>query len=926
MPRVHKPRAIIDRKVLMGELDDMASWSGVTAKTRPKVLALFKDALAAGAVEVRRRFEEEAVSGAETTRAQSYLIDQLVAALFEFTTRHVYPKANPTKGEQIAVAATGGYGRGMLAPHSDIDLLFLLPYKQTPHVEQVVEYMLYMLWDLGLKVGHATRSIEDNIKLAESDITIRTSLLDARWLFGNRSLFDAFRERYKSKVIQGSEQAFVDAKLGERDDRLERMGDTRYVLEPNIKEGKGGLRDLQTLFWIGKYLYGLDTVSGMVKAGVLTKSDGRRFAKADNFLWTVRCHLHYLAGRAEERLTFDVQATLAERMNYTDRPGASGVERFMKHYYLVAKDVGSLTRIVCAVLEDTQKKKKFRIPMFSLFSKPIDGFSVEGGRIDFEEGMDLRAKPLALLRLFHEAQANRLDIHPNALRRVTQNLKLVNRALRKDPEANRLFMEMLTSKNDPRTTLLRLNEAGVFGRFVPDFGRVVAQMQYDMYHVYTVDEHTIRAIGILAEIERGELAQDHPISTKVIHEVQSRRALYVAVLLHDIAKGRGGDHSVLGAEVAEKLCPRFGLNEWETETVSWLVGAHLTMSRTAFKRDVDDPQTAQDFAAVVQSPERLRLLLILTVVDIRAVGPGVWNNWKAVLLGDLYERTQEVLSGNVSEDKRTRRVARAKTALAEALADWDADAIQAYQALGYDSYWLMFDTETQVRHARFIRGAEDRNSGLHVETNVNPDRDITEILVYTPDHPGLFARIAGAMALGGASIQDAKIVTLANGMALDTFWIQDPDGTAYDDEGQLDRLRKRIEDVLEGRRSAGRDLETARSGMLRSRTDVFTVAPRVLVDNAASRNHTVIELNGRDRPGFLHDITNALTGLGLQIASAHISTYGERAVDVFYVKDVFGLKIEHDEKIKTIKAKLLEAILPPADEPKAAGRAANAAG
>ena len=911
MARVHKPRDIIDRKALLGALHDLASWSGHSSKTQPKVLALFKDALAKGSEEVQRRFEACEAGGIETTRAQCYLVDQLVATIYEYATRYVYPMANPTKGEQIAVAATGGYGRGTLAPHSDIDLLFLLPYKQTPLIEQVVEYMLYTLWDLGLKVGHATRSIEENLKLAVGDITIRTSLLDARWLFGNRPLFDDFKRLYRAKVISGSEQTFVDAKLAERDERIARMGDTRYVLEPNIKEGKGGLRDLQTLFWIAKYLYGVDTVAGMVEKGVLSKRDARRFNKADSFLWTVRCHLHYLAERPEERLTFDTQPAISARMNYTDRPGVRGVERFMKHYYLVAKDVGDLTRIVCAVLEESQKKKRFRLPSFSLFGKAIDGFAVDGQRIDYAPGADLSAHPTLILRLFHEAQRNRLLIHPNALRQVTQNLRLVDAAMRRDPEANRLFIDMLTSLEDPQTTLTRLNEAGVFGRFIPDFGRVVAQMQYDMYHVYTVDEHTIRAIGILSAIERGELAQDHPISARVIHEVQSRRVLYVAVLLHDIAKGRGGDHSVLGGKVAEKLCPQFGFTEWETETVAWLVRQHLTMSNNAFKRDVGDPKTVADFAEVVQSPERLRLLLVLTVADIRAVGPGVWNNWKAVLLGELYERTQEYLSGGVPVERRAQRVGAAKDALAKRLTDWTPAAVEAHLALGYNAYWLIFDTDTHERHARFIQAAEASGNRLHVVTNVDPSHDITEMLVYTPDHPGLFARIAGAMALAGATILDAKIVTLANGMALDTFWFQDAAGGAFDDPDQLKRLRDRVEAVLEGRRSAGKELKEARQGRLPSRTAVFTVAPRVLIDNKASTNHTVIEVNGRDRPGFLHDVTNALTGLGLQIASAHISTYGERAVDVFYVKDVFGLKVEHEDKLNTVREKLLTAIQPP---------------
>ncbi|MDP6786425.1 MAG: [protein-PII] uridylyltransferase [Rhodospirillales bacterium] len=919
MARVPKPRDIIDRKALAGDLADLTG--GKASAARPRAVALFKAALADGWAEIRRRFEKAAAPGSEIVHANSYLIDQLVRSLYDFTLGHLYPVPNPTKGEQLTIAATGGYGRAELAPYSDIDLLFLLPYKLTPHGEQVIESLLYTLWDMGLKVGHAARSVADCIRLADDDLTIRTSLLEARWLCGDQKLFGQLETRFAREVVAATGPDFVEAKLAERDQRHERMGDTRYVLEPNVKEGKGGLRDLQTLFWIAKYLYPVADVGGLVEHGVLTADDARHFARSENFLWTVRIHLHYLADRPEERLTFDVQTVIGERMGYRDHAGTKGVERFMKHYYLTAKDVGDLTRVLCAVLEERHKKRRSFFRMPHIFSGPgrIEGFRVDGDRLTVDGDDAFAAEPGKLIRLFHEAQRHDLDIHPQALRLATQNLGLIDGALRADAEANRLFMEILTSPKDPEMALRRLNEAGVFGRFIPDFGRVVAQMQYDMYHVYTVDEHTIRAIGILAAIEKGTLTDDHPVASAVVHEVESRRVLYLALLLHDIAKGRGGDHSVLGAEIALKMGARMGFSEWETETVAWLVRHHLLMSAAAFKRDLEDAKTISDFIAVVQSPERLRLLLVLTVADIRAVGPGVWNAWKATLLRELYYRAVEEMTGGVSAEHRQARVEKAQDALRQRLADWPAAEIEEHIERGYPAYWLTLDADTHAHHAQAVREAERRGLDLHIETRVDPASDVTEILIYATDHPGLFAKIAGAMALTGAAIVDAKIVTLTNGMALDTFSIQDSRGGAFDNPGRLKKMWKRIEDAVAGRLRPERELDLVRRRALPSRTRVFKVPPRVLIDNRASAGHTVIEVNGRDRAGFLFDVTSALTDLGLQIASAHISTYGERVVDVFYVKDVFGLKMEHEERLTHIRETLIEAVSEPqADDAQAA--------
>jgi len=910
MANVPKPRQIIDRKALLGRLEDLVSWSGYSSATQGDVLGHYRDALEAGEREVRRRFEEEGASGRETIRSRAYLIDQLVRAIHDFAWRHAYPSANPTTGDTISVVATGGYGRGELAPHSDVDLMFLLSYKVTPHTEQIVEFALYTLWDLGLKVGHATRSVDEALRLARDDLTIRTSLFESRLITGDNALFDEFRRRFMDEVVKGSGPAFVEAKLAERDARHDRLGDARYVLEPNLKDGKGGLRDLQTLYWIAKYLYRVDAVDELAAKSVLTSQDIRRFTKAENFLWTVRCHLHYLAGRPEERLTFNIQTEIAPRMKYTDRKGTRGVERFMKHYFLIAKDVGDLTRILCAVLEEQHaKRSRFRLPSFAFGRRAADGFRLDGERLTVAHDNVFDEAPVKLLQLFHEAQRLDLDVHPAALRLVTQNLKRIDKALRRDAEANRLFMEMLTGPN-PEVTLMRMNESGVFGRFIPDFGRVVAQMQYDMYHVYTVDEHTIRAIGIVNGIATKRLVEDHPVSCEIIQEIQSRSVLYLSVLLHDIAKGRGGDHSELGAGIALKLAPRLGLDKWETETVSWLVLHHLLMSDTAFKRDLDDPKTVSDFVDIVQSPERLRLLLILTVVDIRAVGPNVWNAWKAGLLRELYWRAQEHLTGGVDAGRRQHRVAGAKARLADALGDWPEDELESHLARGTPEYWLGFDTETLAYQAGVVRKAEQEDARLSIDTVVDAARDATAITIYTADHPGLFAKIAGAMALSGADIVDAKIVTLANGMALDTFWIQRTGGEPFDEGGRLKKLERRIADALASTLNPVRELEKARANAMPKRTSVFKVPPQVLIDNNASSNYTVIEINARNRLGLLHDLTAAITESGLQIASAHIASYGERAVDVFYVKDVFGLKLSHPAKLDDVRDRLGRAIAP----------------
>jgi [protein-PII] uridylyltransferase len=739
-------------------------------------------------------------------------------------------------------------------------------------------------------------------------MTIRTAVLEARWLWGDEKLFDSAMRRFRKEVVSGTAAEFVTAKLAERDERHVKMGDSRYVVEPNVKDGKGGLRDLHTLYWIGKYVHGVERPADLVGAGLLTAAEFRRFERAERFFWSVRCHLHLLAGRPEERLSFDYQPRIAEIMNYADRPGKSAVERFMQFYFLNAKTVGDLTGLFLAQLDEQLGKKGFRFALPTIRRRPkrLGGFVLDRGRISIPSDNFFQSDLVRLLELFALAARERLEIHPTAMRAATRDAVLIDRAARDDPKANALFMEVLTSVHHPELVLRWMNEAGVFGRFVPDFGRVVAQMQFDMYHHYTVDEHSIRAIGLLAAIERGELKQDHPISTAIFKQIASRRVLYVAVLLHDIAKGRGGDHSVIGAEIALKLGPRFGLDPAETETVSWLVRHHLLLSSTAFKRDLADPKTIEDFVRQVQSPERLRLLLILTVCDIRAVGPGVWNEWKRTLLRTLFEAAEERLRLGHKQHGRTELVHARQKELADALG-WKASVIKAHAKRLPDSYWLAEPLPWQVANARQVAEAEARigEAAPNVIVEEDAESGATRVSVFAPDREGLFYRICAGLASAGANIIDARIHTTRDGMALDNLLVLDGRGQPYGDRRQRGRLARAVETALA---KAGR--LPLPSGEPPRRTTAFQVAPSVAIAERASTRTTVVEVNARDRPALLAALAAAIHECGHTIHSAHIATYGERAVDVFYVSAPGGTKLSGEE-IEELRARLLEAAREP---------------
>ncbi|MDC8755506.1 [protein-PII] uridylyltransferase [Erythrobacter sp. sf7] len=903
--RVPGQRAIIDRRALADEVAGLHEAQGT--KARAAIVKALRAALDAGRAELERRLAEAPSAGHEVTGGYSFLTDQLLRVIHDHVTTHLYPVPNRTQAERLAILAVGGYGRAEMAPHSDIDIAFITPMKRSPWCEQVIEAMLYLLWDLGLKVGHSSRTVADTMRQAREDLTIRTALLEGRLVWGDQELYEELRQRFWNEVAKGSERQFLTQKLAERDARHKRMGDSRYVVEPNIKDGKGGLRDLQTLYWIGKYVHRVQNAAELVDVGLLTASEYRSFRRAEGFLLAVRCHMHIITDRAEDRLTFDLQRQVAERMNFADRPGKSAVERFMQFYFLQAKRVGSLTGVFLAHLDQEFAKKRTRSGFFAGFTqrpRVFKGYVVEGGRLRAPGDDWFRADPVRLIEVFQLAEAEGLEVHPETMRLADRDARLIDGRVRRDKRANTLFLDLLAGRKDPETALRWMNEAGVFGRFVPDFGRVNAQMQFDMYHHYTVDEHTIRAIGLLSQIERGLLTADHPRATRELPKVASRRAIYVAVLLHDIAKGRGGDHSVLGAEVAHRLCPRFGLDEKETDLVAWLVLHHLLMSRTAQKRDLTDPKTIEDFVGEVQSLERLRNLAILTAVDIRAVGPGTWNSWKAQLLGELFDAAQERLRLGHKGHGRAQRVAAKKDAVARLLGDND-HLVDSTGALLADAYWIAEPEDiiaSNLLQYEAARAAEDQLS-IHCEPDET--RGATRVNVIAADHPGLFYRMAGGIHLAGGNIIDARIHTAKSGYAFDNFLVQDQHGQPMGEDAQIARIKKGIRDALLAKVELVPKL--AARPLAHSRAKAFDVAPRVGFDNDASNHFTVVEVTARDRPALLNRLAHALYKANLIVHSAHITAYGEAAADTFYVTDLTGAKVKAPERMAEIEAALLEA-------------------
>ncbi|MFK7744218.1 MAG: [protein-PII] uridylyltransferase [Roseobacter sp.] len=897
------PDQIFDRAAFDKSFEAAVEGNTNQSDIRRAVVSLLHDAQKTGRAKIEEAFLKAPFDARPMTRAYTHLTDEILKSVLHVATNVLHPKPNPTASEHLALIAVGGYGRGEMAPYSDVDLLFLTPYKITAWAESVIESMLYILWDLKMKVGHASRTIKDCIRLGAADFTIQTALLEHRFLAGDTALAQQFAQRLRTDLFAGSGKQFIEAKLAERESRHIKQGQ-RYVVEPNVKEGKGGLRDLQSLFWIAKHIHGVKDAADLVGLGVFTAEEFESFVAAEDFLWAVRSHLHLIAGRATEQLTFDTQVQVAEAMGYQDARGRRGVEIFMQAYFLHATEVGDLTRIFLTKLEaDHAKDDPLLERIFRRKPKIKAGYEVVHNRIAIQDEHAFLADKLNLLRLFEEALRTGMLIHPDAMRLVKSNLDLIDEDMRNTPEARRIFFDLLLKHGNPERALRRMNELGVLSAFIPEFEHIVAMMQFNMYHSYTVDEHIIQCIKNLSEIERGDLEEDLPVASSILKKGVDRKVLYTALLLHDIAKGRPEDHSMLGAQMARKIAPRLGLNKADTDTVEWLIRYHLLMSDMAQKRDIADPRTVRDFAKAVQTVKRLDLLCVLTVCDIRGVGPSTWNNWKAVLIRALYRQTKRALETGLEDLNRENRGAEAKRALREVLSGWSRKDLQAETTRHYDPYWQGLHVTAHQVFAEMLRHIEEDE--IKIDLHPDEDRDATRACFVMPDHPGIFARLAGALALVGANVVDARSYTTKDGMITDAYWIQDADGNPYD-VSRLPRLRKMIERTLMGEVVTTEAMKSR--DKVKKRERAFTVPTHITFDNEGSEIYTIIEVDTRDRPGLLHDLARTLADANVYIANAVIATYGEQVVDTFYVKDMFGLKYYSESKQRSLEKRLRTAI------------------
>ncbi len=896
-------------KKIYSEAETIWQASDDEASKKAKLLSLLRIYLDEKRAQIKKAFLSGKKNGIETGMINAEMVDELISFLFSFGAEKVFHLKS--KADEISVIAVGGYGRKILSPYSDIDLLFMPPSGYGKEQTKLIEFVLYMMWDLKFKLGHGVRTLKESIKYAKEDMTIRTNLLEARLICGNKKQFSEFEAKYRKEIADKTIKEFVKAKLDERNERSSKMEISRYLVEPNVKNGRGGLRDLHVLFWLAKYIFGIMDIQELAQNKILSESTIHSFIKAHDFFVEVRCHLHYLAGRIQDTLTFESQKEIAERMNYKDISRQLAVEKFMKTYFLHAKIVGNLTGIFCALIEE-----KYNLDVSNLASKKIadldDNFIVIGKRLYCFSESEFLNNPIDFIKLFRVVQINDCDIHPKMLQLMADNLHKVIE-LRKDPEANKIFLDILCGENAEKN-LRRMSDAGVLAVFIPAFARITAQMQFDMYHVYTTDEHTIRTVGSLQALEQNNLGLLNDVDTnpadinffsEMISNIHNKRIIYVAAFLHDIAKGRGGDHSFKGEKISRKLAKRLGLNADECEEVAWLVGQHLLIPHTAFKRDIGQEKVIKDFLDKVQSPERLKALTAITVSDVMAVGPKIWTNWKSTLIKELYRLTEEKLYGSSKISGAERLEAKKQSFIVQYGDKLGSETILEHISGGDASYWLSYDEEEIFAHANLIDRAIKEQAQIAFDITQKDNNQATDITIYTNDSKGLFSRICGGIAISRTSIINAKITTFENGMILDSFMLEDMGGGAILEERKQEKLKKNISRAINNEIDIKAELhKVIQSDSSSKYKDLMRKGGAVFIDNNISATHTIIEITADDKVGFLFEFSDILQDMEIQISSAHIYTYGARVADVFYVKDKFGFKVADADLIENLRSKL----------------------
>ncbi|MCF6292417.1 MAG: [protein-PII] uridylyltransferase [Robiginitomaculum sp.] len=894
----------LEEAELLEQLNTLVKLKGGFLAARSDILAVLKQACA----DIKAHGLQVLIDtndGMQCCLALSSGQDQLLKVICNFVaadTAGGWPKG-------LSLCATGGYGREELAPKSDLDLLFLTT-KDKVQDSELIEKILYLLWDCGLQVGHAVRSHKISLQLAKTEHTIATAMMDLRFLFGDDGLCVKLTHSLKRQNNTKSNRQFVSDKLRERDIRHRRIGPTRYLVEPNIKEGKGGLRDLQTLVWIAQRLEPKAKISGGTDLTFFRAAEYRKFVKIGRFLWTIRCWLHFISDRAEDRLSFDLQPELARKLSYRDTTKKPAVERLMKSYFLNAKEVGFLTRIFCAKLEEkAAKPAPFAIgDVFSKTEKTTSkaGFEIVNGRLNFSDTKPLVSQPEVFIELFLIADRDEIHIHPDALAHIRTEARGIDRSARRNSKTSTSLLKCLTKSRDPEGLLRLMGETGLLGKLIPEYGRIIGQTQFNMYHSYTVDEHTYRAIGILRELEVGEMQVVGLDVAEVLNKTDNKEVLYLAMLLHDTGKGLG-DQELQGGIVTRKVCTRLGLTSSQTELAGWLVENHLLFSDTAQGRDLGDPETIVKFTNKVGSLERLRLLFALTIADISAVGDGVWTEWKGQLLVALYLQTEQLFLGRTGlpadRELKSDLAKRTKEELRKSINDnefWNYWLTEPST-----NYWLSFAKGQLLGHARLIRNIRKNNLSTAYKIAPSKQSGLTEMVIWSADKPGLFAALCAITTANGANIASARVFTTKGGSAFDVFDLHDGRGGAFGANNP--RAIARLETMLSDYFDNGKLPEYSLRKPTR-RVSAFSVMSEVVVDNETSARATLIECVGADTNGLLRDLAQTLNQCRVNIHSAHISTYGERAVDIFYVNEKNGQKISNARRISFIRQKLMDVL------------------
>lgn len=872
---------------------------------RPLLLEPCKRYLSSYRSEIRQ-LHNQGASGTEVVHLLSRMMDVMVLALYE-TFWPVISNGMEEPGSAVALVATGGYGRGELNPFSDLDIMFLhdgtLPVET---IELFARQLLYILWDLRIDVGYSVRTVADSVELAAKDVTIKTSLIDCRYLAGNRSLFAQLHKTVYRQILANSSDSFIKEKIAEMKRRRSKFGDTIYLLEPNIKEGEGGLRDLQTALWVSQVRYKFDDPKELVIKGVLSESEMEVYRQALDYLWRIRNEIHFCTGRRTDQLNFDMQNHLAAFLGYKGGGKMLAVEDFMRDYYRHAARVEHFTSTLTSrcIWRDEGAMKVLGY----FVRRPVGhGCFVLKGELIVPDESVLEKEPAILMYIFELAQKHEVALDIRVKWLIRRSLHLVNNSFRQSRDVNRSFLNILKSGKRLAETLRLMHHLEFLNEFIPEFEHIYCKVQHDMYHIYTVDIHTLFAVEQIEKILNGTLAEELPLPCKVAREIGKRELLVLAVMFHDIGKGAGGGHADKGADMIPAIAARIGLGREDSSRLEFLVRQHLVFAHISQRRDLSDEQMILQFARQMGTSENLKMLYLLTVADLRAVGSDVWNSWKALLLNELYEKSFNILErGNFRLEASGDR-ARSIRRKVRKMVEYEISPIIAREELrGLPTRYLLSTQPTDIAtHLAMLVKVNGDNPVMQVQHE--PENSFSNFTICAMDKYGLFADITGVMAANGINILGAQIFTAKNGKALDILQVNSSRGFLIDDQSRWDKVEKDMLDVLHG------TVQVAELVRRRQRSNLLERGGRQLptsieIDNQISEEYTVIDIYTSDKVGLLYLITSTLNQLSLYIGVSKISTKVDQVADVFYVRDQDGHKITAEESLEEIRTTLIWAI------------------